>query len=167
MPETIPASTKTAPPVPDLSITWHTLTAEETLQHLESGAQTGLTSAEATLRQQKYGLNQLVEAPRPTFLKMVLDQLNNFVVILLIVASVVSALLGDWIEAAAIMTIVVLNAILGVVQESKAEEALASLKKLAAPEATVLRNGHRTTVPARDLVPGDIVYLEAGKYIPA
>ena len=168
MPENRTAdSTKAASPAPDISITWHTLTAEETLQHLDTAAHTGLTSEEAAARQQKYGLNQLVEAPRPSFLKMVLDQLNNFVVILLIVASVVSALLGDWIEAAAIMTIVVLNAILGVVQESKAEEALASLKKLAAPEAAVLRNGHRTTVPARELVPGDIVYLEAGKYIPA
>ncbi len=98
---------------------------------------------------------------------MLIGQLNNFVVILLVVAAVISALLGDWIEAAAIMAIVVLNAILGVVQESRAQAALAALKKLAAPEAHVLRDGRRGTVPAIELVPGDIVFIEAGNFIPA
>jgi Ca2+-transporting ATPase len=98
---------------------------------------------------------------------MLWEQFNNFVVILLIVASVISALLGDYIEAAAIMAIVVLNAILGIVQEQRAEEALAALKRLAAPDAQVIRDGHRKAVPARELVPGDVVYLEAGNYIPA
>ena len=98
---------------------------------------------------------------------MLWDQINTFVVWLLIVASVISALLGDTIEAAAIMAIVVLNAVLGIIQERRAEEALAALKKLAAPEAHVLRDGHRVSVPARELVPGDMVFLEAGNYIPA
>ena len=88
-------------------------------------------------------------------------------VILLIVASIISALLGEWVDAAAIMAIVVLNSILGIVQESRAEEALAALKKMAAPEAQILRDGHRVSVPARELVPGDIVYLEAGNFVPA
>ena len=98
---------------------------------------------------------------------MVFDQLNNFMVILLIVASVVSAVLQDFVEAGAILLIVVLNAILGVVQESRAEEALAALKKLASPEAQMLRDGHRVSVPAGELVPGDIVFLEAGNFVPA
>jgi Ca2+-transporting ATPase len=85
----------------------------------------------------------------------------------LIVASIISALLGDYVEASAIMAIVVLNAVLGIVQEQRAEEALAALKRLAAPDAQVLRDGHRQSVPARDLVPGDIVFLEAGNYVPA
>jgi Ca2+-transporting ATPase len=127
----------------------------------------GLTSEEAENRLQRYGPNELKEKPRPTFLQLVLAQLNNFVIILLIVAAVISALLGDYVEAGAILLIVVLNAVLGVVQESRAEEALAALKKMASPEAQVLRDGHRTSVPASRLVPGDVVFLEAGNYVPA
>ncbi len=145
---------------------WHTLKAEEVLRHLKVQNH-GLSSDEAKNRLEQYGPNQLKESPRPTFLQMLWDQLNNFVVILLIIASVISALLGDYVEAAAIMAIVVLNAILGIVQERRAEEALAALKKLAAPDAQVIRNGHRTTVPSYELVPGDIVFLEAGNFIPA
>ena len=79
----------------------------------------------------------------------------------------ISALLGEWIDALAILSIVILNTILGIVQERRAEQALAALKQLAAPEAHVLRDGHRQTLPARELVPGDIVFLEAGNYVPA
>ncbi len=145
---------------------WHTLGPEQVLKHFEV-RENGLTSEEAKKRLEHYGPNQLKESPRPTFLQMLWDQLNNFVVILLIVASVISALLGDYVEAAAIMAIVVLNAVLGIVQERRAEEALAALKKLAAPDAQVIRDGHRTTVPSYELVPGDIVFLEAGNFIPA
>src|SRR5512140_1542230 len=145
---------------------WHALKTEEVLDHLKV-QQDGLSSAEAQRRLEYYGPNQLKEAPRPTFLQMLWEQLNNFVVILLIVASVISGLLGDYVESAAIMAIVVLNAVLGIVQERRAEEALAALKKLAAPEAHVLRDGQRVTIPGRDLVPGDIVFLEAGNFIPA
>ncbi len=145
---------------------WHALDAREVLRHLQV-EENGLTSAEAASRLTQYGENQLREAPRPTFWHMLWEQLNNFVVILLIVASVISALLGDYVEAAAILAIVVLNSVLGIVQERSAEEALAALKKLAAPDAQVIRDGHRQAVPARSLVPGDIVYLEAGNYVPA
>jgi len=143
------------------------MSADEVVRKLETRQQTGLTSEEASLRLSQFGRNELKEKPRPTFLKMVFDQLNNFVVILLIVASVVSAILGDYIEAGAILLIVILNSVLGVIQESRAEEALAALRKLASPEAQVLRDGHRTSVPASLLVPGDVVFLEAGNYIPA
>src|SRR5512134_987350 len=145
---------------------WHALKAQEVLDHLkvEHG---GLTSGQASQRLEQYGPNQLKEAPRPGFLALLWDQLNNFVVILLIIASVISALLGDYVEAAAIMAIVVLNAILGIVQEQRAEEALAALKRLAAPDAQVLRDGRRQSIPGRELVPGDIVFLEAGNYVPA
>ncbi len=152
---------------PDIQITWHAISPEDVLKNLETPQQTGLTKEEVHARQEKYGLNRLTEAARTTFLKMVLDQLKNFVVILLIVAAIVSAILGDFIEAAAIMAIVVLNAVLGVVQEQRAEEALAALKKLAAPEAQVLRDGHRISIPAEELVPGDMVFLEAGNFVPA
>lgn len=145
---------------------WYALKTEQVLGYLEVKAD-GLTSQEAARRLVEYGENQLQESPRTTFLQMLWEQLNSFVVILLLVASAVSALLGDYVEAAAIMAIVVLNAVLGIFQERRAEEALAALKKLAAPDAHVLRDGHRLAVPARGLVPGDIVFLEAGNYIPA
>ena len=106
----------------DVSITWHALSADQVLQKLGTQLQSGLTTEEAVRRLEQYGRNELKEKPRPTFLKMVFDQLNNFVVILLIVASIISALLGDYIEAGAIMLIVVLKSVLGVIQESRAEE---------------------------------------------
>jgi Ca2+-transporting ATPase len=152
---------------PDVTLIWHSLSAEEVLKKLATPLQTGLSSSEVIERRNRDGYNELQEAERPSFFQMVLRQLNSFVVILLIVASVISALLGDYVEAGAIMAIVVLNAILGVVQERRAEEALAALKRLAAPEAQVMRDGRRQSVPARELVPGDIIFLEAGNYIPA
>jgi Ca2+-transporting ATPase len=146
---------------------WHALSIDQVLRQLDAELHSGLTDAEAAKRQAHYGLNQLTEAKRPSFLSMLLDQLKSFVVIMLIVAALVSSFLGEWVDAVAIMTIVILNAVLGVVQERRAEEALAALKKLAAPEAIVLRSGHRISIPARELVPGDIVFLETGNYIPA
>ena len=94
-------------------------------------------------------------------------QFANFLVIILIIAAVVSLALGEWIDAVAILVIVVLNAVVGVVQESKAEEALAALKKMSAPNAQVVRDGHQVSIPSAELVPGDIVMLEAGNYVPA
>src|SRR5215213_8882864 len=145
---------------------WHALHAQEVLDHLEVEGN-GLTTEDAKKRLDQYGPNQLEEAPRPTFLHMLWEQLNNFVVILLIIASIISAILGDYVEASAIMAIVVLNSVLGIVQERRAEEALAALKKLAAPDAQVVRDGHRVSIPSYELVPGDLVFLEAGNFIPA
>jgi P-type Ca2+ transporter type 2C len=152
---------------PEVTFAWHSLSADDVLGRLETRHQTGLTLKEVAQRLERYGRNELAEKPRPTFLKLVIDQLNNFVVILLIVASLISAILGDYVEAGAILLIVVLNAVLGVVQERRAEGALAALKKLASPEAQVLRDGHRVSVPAPELVPGDIVFLESGNFVPA
>ena len=150
----------------ELTYSWHSFSAEDVISKLNAPP-TGLSSEEAEKRLQQYGANELKEKPRPSFFQLVLAQLNNFIVILLIIASIISAVLGDWIEAGVIMLIVVLNAALGVIQESKAEEALAALKKMAAPECQVLRDGQRISVPARELVPGDIVFLEAGNFVPA
>ncbi len=151
----------------ELDINWHALEQEAVLEKLASPLDAGLTSDEVKRRQDKYGPNVLAEKPGATFLQLLLAQFNNFIVILLIVASVISAVLGDYTEAVVIMVIVILNAILGVVQESRAEQALAALKKMAAPDAQVIRDGRHQTVPAPQLVPGDIVLLEAGNYIPA
>jgi len=142
------------------------LPAEEVLRSLQVNER-GLTTEEAQHRLRIYGPNRLREALRPGLLARFWDQINSFVVWLLIVASVISALLGDTLEAGAILAIVVLNAVLGVIQERRAEEALAALKKLSAPGAQVLRDGHRLSIPAENLVPGDIVFLETGNYVPA
>jgi Ca2+-transporting ATPase len=159
-------------PPSDLNIAWHALNAHETVRRLRTPLETGLTSEEAQRRLAQFGPNQLVEPKRRTFLQMVIGQLNNFVVILLIVAAIISGAISlsqgePLVDSAAIIAIVVLNAVLGVIQESRAEQALAALRQLAAPEAQVLRDGRRQTIPARDLVPGDIVFLEAGNYVPA
>jgi len=151
----------------DLSISWHALSGTEVLDELETPPEVGLTTEQVRIRQEKFGLNELQEAPSTSFWEMLWSQINNFVIYMLLGAAIISALLGDYVEAIAIMAIVVLNAIMGIIQESRAEAALAALKKLAAPEAAVLRNGSRVSVPAAQLVPGDIVFLEAGNYIPA
>ncbi len=150
-----------------ISKKWYALSADQALSTLEVEREVGLSSAEASKRQQTYGKNELREAPPTSIWAKIYDQFANFVVILLLVAAVISAVLGDWVEAAAIMTIVLLNAGLGVIQESRAEEALAALKKMASPDANVLRDGHRKAIPAREVVPGDIVFLEAGNFVPA
>ncbi len=146
---------------------WFALSGEKVLAMLGVDREKGLSSAEAGKRLVVYGRNELKEAPPTSIWVKIYEQFANFVVVLLLVAAVISAVLQDWVEAAAIMTIVILNAGLGVLQESRAEEALAALKKMAAPDANVLRDGHRIAIPAREVVPGDIVFLEAGNFVPA
>ncbi len=145
---------------------WHALSPQEVMQHLKVREE-GLSSEEAARRLQVYGYNELKEAPRPGFLAILWEQINSFVIWLLIGASLISLLLGDYVEAIAILAIVILNAVLGVIQEQRAEQALAALRRLATPEAHVLRDGRHLYIPARELVPGDIVFLEAGNYVPA
>ena len=146
---------------------WHAVDPDEVLKRLATYAESGLTSSEAEKRLTQYGPNELEEAPPTSFWQMLGEQFNNFVVILLIVAAVISALLGDYIESAAIFAIVILNATLGVVQERSAAQELAALRKLASPDAQVIRDGTRHVLPAHQLVPGDLILLEAGHYVPA
>ncbi|HEX9114448.1 MAG TPA: cation-translocating P-type ATPase [Anaerolineae bacterium] len=146
---------------------WYSLSAHEALARLETQYSSGLSSGEAADRLARDGANELKEAPQPTFWHRLLGQLSDFLVLILLAASLVSLLLGDYVEAAAIMAIVVLNAVLGVVQEARAEQSLAALRKMTAPEAHVVRDGRYQTIPARELVPGDIIILETGNYVPA
>jgi Ca2+-transporting ATPase len=131
--------------------------------HLEQG----LTRQEAQSRLENYGFNELSERPQPGFLSLLWDQFNNYLVIILIVAALVSFALEEYVDSIAIMFIVVLNAVVGVIQESKAEQALAALKKMAAPSVQVIRDGLQLTIPGREIVVGDIILLEAGNYVPA
>jgi len=146
---------------------FHSKSIDDLLKELETHIEKGLSQAEAESRIRENGPNELMERPRPGFFKLLLNQFNNFLVIILIIAAVVSLLLGEFIDAIAIMVIVALNAVVGVVQESKAEQALAALKKMAAPNVQVIRGGHQATIPSRELVVGDIVLIEAGNYVPA
>ena len=151
----------------DIDVTWHALSREEVIEKLDSGPEKGLSKKEAEQRLEKYGLNQLAEGKKTTFWEMVYEQLNNFVIIMLLVAAVISAFLGEVVDAGAIIAIVVLNTVMGVIQDSRAQQELEALKKMASPEAQVLRDGHRVSLPARELVPGDIVFLETGNFVPA
>lgn len=150
-----------------MSNTWSTLERDDVIQQLEAFPDQGLSSGEAERRLQATGPNQLEEARPVTFWQMAWEQINTSVNWLLIAASILSAFLGDYVEAIVIIAIVVLNTVLGVIQEQRAEQALSALQKMAAPEAQVIRDGHRQTVLASRLVPGDVVLLETGNYIPA
>jgi Ca2+-transporting ATPase len=145
----------------------HSQPLDEVVAALQARVELGLSSAEARERLQRLGPNELTEKPRPGFLALLWDQFNNYLVIILIIAALIALALGEWVDSVAIMCIVALNAIVGVIQESKAEQALAALKKMAAPNAQAIRDGHQVTVAGRELVPGDIVLLEAGNYVPA
>ncbi|MEO8102260.1 MAG: HAD-IC family P-type ATPase, partial [Betaproteobacteria bacterium] len=140
---------------------------EELVSGLQTHLERGLTAQDAQERLDKFGANELTERPRPGFLALLRDQFNNYLVIILIIAAMVSLALGEYVDSIAIMFIVVLNAVVGVIQESKAEQALAALKKMAAPNAQVIRDGRQSTIAGREIVGGDIVLLEAGNYVPA
>jgi Ca2+-transporting ATPase len=140
---------------------------DQLVGELQTHLQQGLTQQEAQERIRTHGFNELTERPRPGFFALLMAQFKNFLVIILIVAALVTIFLGEYIDAIAITFIVVLNAMVGVIQESKAEKAIAALKKMAAPNVQVIRDGSQITIPARELVTGDIVLLEAGNYVPA
>jgi P-type Ca2+ transporter type 2C len=144
----------------------HSHSIEHLADQLNTRIQEGLTQDQAQERLATYGPNELKERPRPGILQLLLAQFNNFLIILLLVAAAISLLLGETVDALAILAIVILNAVLGVVQESRAEQALAALRKMAAPNAMVIRGGTQLIIPARELVPGDIVLLEEGNYVP-
>ncbi|MBF0328517.1 MAG: calcium-translocating P-type ATPase, PMCA-type [Nitrospirae bacterium] len=147
-------------------MTWHQKNIDETLSALNSSLR-GLSSDEAQKRLEQYGTNELKEKARKTPFIMFLDQFKDFMILVLIAAAVISGIIGEPSDTIAIIVIVVLNAVIGFVQEYRAEKAVAALKKMSAASAVVLRNSHPTPLPASDLVPGDVVLLEAGRIVPA
>lgn len=146
---------------------WHTLTAQAVETGLRSNSETGLTEANARRRLLDQGPNELPEAPPSSPFTILLGQFSSLIVWVLIGAAVVSGLLEEWIDAAAIVSIVVLNAVLGFVQEFRAEQSLAALRKLSVATARVIRDGTIRSIPARELVSGDLIQVEAGDRIPA
>lgn len=142
-------------------------TAEVTAKELQVNPSTGLTSEEAEKRSKQYGFNRLEGGKEKSIFQMMLEQLKDFLVIILMIAAVISIALGESLEGFIILAIVVLNTILGVYQENKASNALKALKEMASPHAKILRDGQIVEVASSDVVPGDVAILEAGDYIPA
>ncbi len=145
---------------------WFRLSTDEVLHSLAS-SRDGLTAEEAAERLARYGTNELKEKMKRTSLMMFLGQFNDFLIIVLLAAAAMAGLAGSPKDAIVILTVVVLNAFIGFIQEHKAEKAMAALKKMAAPSATVIRGGETMQIGAAFLVPGDIVLLDAGRVVPA
>ena len=152
---------------------WHSIELKEIQRKLKTNIYEGLSEEEAKKRKEKYGENKLQEQKKDSVLKRFIKQFNDFMIIILIIAAIISAVVAkmqgsnDYIDSVIIIAIVVLNSIMGVIQEAKAEKSLEALKKMSAPVTKVKRNGKVTIIKGNDVVPGDIVILEAGNYVPA
>lgn len=146
---------------------WHALSKVEVLRLLRTDPVKGLTASEAAKRLYKWGKNELPTQKGPTIWQMFLGQFKDVMVLVLLAATVISMLLGEYVDALTIIAIVLINAVLGLYQEYRAERSLERLKELTAPQATVIRSGMTLTVPAETLVPGDIVKLAQGDRVPA
>jgi Ca2+-transporting ATPase len=153
--------------MPTESSNWHLLNAADCADMLRTDIERGLTTNEAARRLEREGPNEIPEGARRGPLAMLLAQFTDFMILVLLAAAVVSGLVGDVIDTIAIVVIVVLNALVGFVQEFRAERAMAALKQMAAPMARVIRDGEHLALSARELVPGDLVQLEAGNVVPA
>lgn len=146
---------------------WYKQSKEEVLSNLSTNVDSGLTKDEVNLRLEKYGTNDLKEENKKSFISKIIAQFSDFLILILIVAAIISFAVGEVKDAMVILSIVVINAFLGIYQEGKAEKALEALKKMASPNAKVIRDGNIEMVSAGNLVPGDIVSLDAGDIIPA
>jgi Ca2+-transporting ATPase len=146
---------------------WWRKEVSEIVSLLQTNLDTGLTSEQVKQKTEQFGPNQLTEQKGPSALEIFIDQFKDFIIWVLVGAAIVSGLLKEWVDAIAIIAIVILNAILGFIQEYRAEQSLAALKKLSSPTSKTIRNGTHKNLPSEQLVPGDIIELEAGDNIPA
>ena len=152
---------------------WSTIKRDECLKRLKTNDQTGLSKTEVEKREKACGKNILIEKEKESILKKFLNQFNDFMIIILIIASIISAGISfvqgenDYMDSVIIIAIVILNAIMGLIQEERAEKSIEALKKLTPQIAKVVRNSRQQTINAENLVPGDIILLENGNYIPA
>ena len=151
---------------------WFNQTSDEVAKNLNSNIQKGLSDEEVKKRQESYGFNELKTKKKKTLIQKFLEQFKDFMIIILIIAAIVSGIVGyvegeGITDSIIILVVVIVNAVIGVAQENKAEKSLEALKKLSDHASKVLRNGNIVVVPARELVPGDIVILDTGDFIPA
>lgn len=145
---------------------WHSLSVRE-VEEILSTSERGLSDEEAARRLEQYGKNDLRQKKPKSILKMLWEQVSDVMVLILIAAAVFSMVMQEWAEAVIILAVVALNAVIGIIKEKKAANALAALKSMSAPTARVLREGEESVVPASELVPGDYIYLEDGAIVPA
>ncbi|NNJ95908.1 MAG: cation-translocating P-type ATPase [Gammaproteobacteria bacterium] len=145
---------------------WHTFEADQVVQRLQTSAQ-GLSTKAARQRLAEYGPNRMPEKQKRSAIMVLLTQFSDFMIVVLLLAAVVSGLVGEPQDTVAILVIVLLNAIIGAVQELRAEHAVAALRQMSAPDAHVKRDGQSVTLAAAELVPGDVVVLQAGDIVPA
>ena len=152
---------------------WYTLSTKEVERQMQTNIEFGLNEKQVEDKQNKFGLNKLEEKKKESIVIKFIKQFNDFMIIILIIASIISAVVArlegsnDYFDSIIIIAIVVFNAIMGLVQEAKAEKSLEALKKMTAPTCRVKRNGKISTIKSEQIVPGDIVLLEAGNYVPA
>ncbi len=146
---------------------WYQLETNQVIENLKTDPQNGLSASEVQSRLEKYGPNELIEKGAKSPWLILWDQMRELMVVVLLVAALVSILLGEYSDAIIILAIVVLNAVIGFSQEYRAEQAIAALKKLSVPNVQVRRGGHTIEISSLELVPGDIVRLETGGYVPA
>lgn len=146
---------------------FYRMKTEDVCKDMQVDPGNGLTNQEAKKRLEQYGPNEIAQKKRRTIWQMFFSQFTDFLIIILLVAAVVSIIVGEGIDAVLIIIIVLLNATLSTIQESKAEKSLQLLKKMAAPMAKVIRDGVVQTISSREIVPGDVVLLETGNYVPA
>ena len=149
------------------SLSWHALPAAQVIETLGTNQEVGLGTGEVPERLKKYGPNRLPTAGKRSSLMRFFMQINNVLIYVLIAAGVGKILLGEWLDASVIFGVVIINALLGFVQEGKAEKALDSIRNMLSAEAMALREGKTRMIPAEDLVPGDVVLLQSGDKIPA
>lgn len=145
---------------------FYNMSKEKVLESLQA-SENGLTSGMVKERIEKHGYNEFREKKGKSTFQRFIEQFKDALIVILIIAAIISAALGEVADAGIIIVVIVLNAILGVVQENKAEQSLKALKKMAAPMANVIRDGTAMEIPSRELVPGDLILLDAGKYVPA
>lgn len=146
---------------------WFNKNPEEVVSELQVDALNGLSTEEVGRRIEKYGYNKLATKKKKTILQIFLSQLNDAMIFILIGAAIISGLAGEISDSIIILLVILINAVVGVVQESKAEKALEALKKLSTPRAIVKRDGELKEIASEEVVPGDIVIIDAGRYIPA
>ncbi|BCR03583.1 cation-transporting P-type ATPase [Desulfuromonas versatilis] len=154
------------PPIPEAGSAWHEWATEKTFSHLESSPG-GLTQAEAERRLARYGPNRLRPPKQRSAWVRFLVQFHNVLIYVLLFAALVTAALGHWVDSWVIFGVVLANALIGYIQEGKAERAMEAIRTMLSQQATVLRDGHRQQIQAENLVPGDVVFLQSGDKVPA